>query len=76
MLTDAGALALSFAVIRFVQRSGGEALTYGRRRAAVPAARAVEIDQHLEEVDLREIAGPIRQRDKHLAPLPLPLCDE
>ena len=40
MLTDAGALALSFAIIRFVQRSGGEALTYGRRRAAVPIGQA------------------------------------
>ena len=35
MLTDAGALALSLVVIRYVQRPGGETLTYGRRRAEV-----------------------------------------
>jgi cobalt-zinc-cadmium efflux system protein len=40
MLTDAGALALSLAVIRFVQRSGGETLTYGRRRAEVLSGQA------------------------------------
>jgi hypothetical protein len=33
----------------------------------------VEIDEHLEEVHLGELARPIRQRDKHLAPLPSPL---
>ena len=33
MLTDAGALALSLVVLRYVRRPGGEALTYGRRRA-------------------------------------------
>ena len=32
MLTDAGAIALSLLVMRFVQRPGGETLTYGRRR--------------------------------------------
>ena len=36
---------------------------------------AVEIDQHLEEVDLGEIARPIRQRHEHLAALALPLGD-
>lgn len=40
MLTDAGALALSLVVIRFVQRSGGETLTYGRRRAEVLSGQA------------------------------------
>src|SRR5262245_28826572 len=40
MLTDAGALALSLLVIRYVQRSGGEALTYGRRRAEVLSGQA------------------------------------
>jgi len=40
MLTDAGALALSLIVIRFVQRPGGEALTYGRRRAEVLSGQA------------------------------------
>jgi cobalt-zinc-cadmium efflux system protein len=40
MLTDAGALALSLAVIRFVQRPGGESLTYGRRRAEVLSGQA------------------------------------
>src|SRR5689334_24549462 len=40
MLTDAGALALSIVVIRFVQRPGGEALTYGRRRAEVLSGQA------------------------------------
>ena len=40
MLTDAAALALSLAVIRFVQRPGGEALTYGRRRAEVLSGQA------------------------------------
>jgi len=32
-----------------------------------------DVDQHLEEVDLREIAGPVRQRDEDLAPLSAPL---
>src|SRR6187455_454397 len=40
MLTDAGAIALSLLVIRFVQRPGGEALTYGRRRAEVLSGQA------------------------------------
>jgi Sulfatase-modifying factor enzyme 1 len=37
------------------------------------AARAVQIDQHLEEIDFGEIAGAVRQRHKDLPPLPLPL---
>lgn len=40
MLTDAGAIALSLLVIRFVQRPGGEVLTYGRRRAEVLSGQA------------------------------------
>ena len=40
MLTDAGALALSLVVIRFVQKPGGDALTYGRRRAEVLSGQA------------------------------------
>jgi len=40
MLTDAAALALSLAVIRFVQTPGGEGLTYGRRRAEVLSGQA------------------------------------
>lgn len=40
MLTDAGALALSILVIRYVQRPGSEALTYGRRRAEVLSGQA------------------------------------
>src|SRR5690349_6875956 len=40
MLTDAGALALSLVVIRFVQGSSGETLTYGRRRAEVLSGQA------------------------------------
>jgi cobalt-zinc-cadmium efflux system protein len=40
MLTDAGALALSLVVIRYVQQPGGEALTYGRRRAEVLSGQA------------------------------------
>jgi len=40
MLTDAGALALSLLVIRYVQRPGGEGLTYGRRRAEVLSGQA------------------------------------
>ncbi len=40
MLTDAAALALSLVVIRYVQRPGGEALTYGRRRAEVLSGQA------------------------------------
>jgi len=40
MLTDAGALALSLLVIRFVQGSSGETLTYGRRRAEVLSGQA------------------------------------
>ena len=40
MLTDAGALALSLAVIHYVRRPGGEDLTYGRRRAEVLSGQA------------------------------------
>ena len=40
MLTDAGALAMSIVVIRYVQRPGGERLTYGRRRAEVLSGQA------------------------------------
>jgi cobalt-zinc-cadmium efflux system protein len=40
MLTDAGALALSLVVLRYVQRPGGESLTYGRRRAEVLSGQA------------------------------------
>jgi cobalt-zinc-cadmium efflux system protein len=40
MLTDAGALALSLLVIGYVQRPGGETLTYGRRRAEVLSGQA------------------------------------
>src|SRR5262249_45106634 len=40
MLTDAGALALSLVVIRYVQRPGTESLTYGRRRAEVLSGQA------------------------------------
>jgi len=40
MLTDAGALALSLVILRYVQRPGGEALTYGRRRAEVLSGQA------------------------------------
>jgi len=40
MLTDAGALALSLVVIKYVQRPGGETLTYGRRRAEVLSGQA------------------------------------
>lgn len=40
MLTDAGAIALSLLVIRFVQRPGGDVLTYGRRRAEVLSGQA------------------------------------
>ena len=40
MLTDAGALALSLVILRYVQRPGGEGLTYGRRRAEVLSGQA------------------------------------
>ena len=40
MLTDAGALALSLVILRYVQRPGGGALTYGRRRAEVLSGQA------------------------------------
>ena len=40
MLTDAGALALSLLILRYVQRPGSEALTYGRRRAEVLSGQA------------------------------------
>jgi len=39
------------------------------------AAGAIHVDQHLEEVNLGEIAGPIRQRHEDLATRPLPLRD-
>ena len=37
------------------------------------AARPVEIYEDLEEIDLGQVARPIRQRHEDLAPLPLPL---
>ncbi len=40
MLTDAGALALSLMILRYVQRPGHEAMTYGRRRAEVLSGQA------------------------------------
>jgi cobalt-zinc-cadmium efflux system protein len=40
MLTDAGALVLSLAVIRLVRRPAGERLTYGMRRAEVLSGQA------------------------------------
>src|SRR6187397_2064525 len=40
MLTDAGALALSLVVLRYVRHPGGDALTYGRRRAEVLSGQA------------------------------------
>src|SRR5215469_10140949 len=40
MLTDAGALGLSLVVIKYVQRPGSEALTYGRQRAEVLSGQA------------------------------------
>lgn len=40
MLTDAGALALSLVVIRYVSQPGGEFLTYGRKRAEVLSGQA------------------------------------
>jgi len=40
MLTDAGALALSLVVLRYVQGSSAEVLTYGRRRAEVLSGQA------------------------------------
>jgi cobalt-zinc-cadmium efflux system protein len=40
MLTDAGALALSLVVLRYVRRPGGDALTYGKRRAEVLSGQA------------------------------------
>jgi cobalt-zinc-cadmium efflux system protein len=40
MLTDAGALALSIVVLRYVKQPGGESLTYGRRRAEVLSGQA------------------------------------
>ena len=40
MLTDAGALALSLFVLRYVRQPGGESLTYGRRRAEVLSGQA------------------------------------
>lgn len=30
-------------------------------------------EEHLEEVDFRQIAGPVRERHEDLAALPLPL---
>jgi cobalt-zinc-cadmium efflux system protein len=40
MLTDAGALALSLVVIRYVRQPGGDDLTYGRKRAEVLSGQA------------------------------------
>jgi len=40
MLTDAGALALSLVILRYVQSPGGAAMTYGRRRAEVLSGQA------------------------------------
>ncbi len=40
VLTDAGALALSLVILRYVQRPGGAAMTYGRRRAEVLSGQA------------------------------------
>jgi cobalt-zinc-cadmium efflux system protein len=40
MLTDAGALALSLVILRYVQRPGTDALTYGGRRAEVLSGQA------------------------------------
>jgi cobalt-zinc-cadmium efflux system protein len=40
MLTDAGALALSLVVLRYVRQSGSDTLTYGRRRAEVLSGQA------------------------------------
>jgi cobalt-zinc-cadmium efflux system protein len=40
MLTDAGALALSIFVIKYVAKPGGEGFTYGRRRAEVLSGQA------------------------------------
>jgi hypothetical protein len=40
-----------------------------------PPPGAVDVDQHLEEVHLGEIARPIRQRHEDLAALSLPLRD-
>src|SRR4029077_16130839 len=40
MVTDAGALALSLVTLRYVQRPGGKAMTYGRRRAEVLSGQA------------------------------------
>ena len=40
MLTDAGALALSIFVVKYVQRPGTDSLTYGRRRAEVLSGQA------------------------------------
>jgi hypothetical protein len=38
-------------------------------------ARPVDVDQHLEEVNLRQVARPVRQRHEHLAALALPFGD-
>jgi len=38
-------------------------------------ARPIDVDQHLEEVDLGQIAGAVRQRHEHLAALALPFGD-
>jgi cobalt-zinc-cadmium efflux system protein len=40
MLTDAGALALSLFVIRYIRKPGEAAMTYGRRRAEVLSGQA------------------------------------
>lgn len=39
------------------------------------ASSTVHLDEHLEEVHLGELTGPIRQRHEDLASLPLPLRD-
>lgn len=39
------------------------------------APGAVDVDEHLEEIDLGELPWPVRQRHEDLAPLPLPLGD-
>jgi len=41
MLTDAGAIALSLLVIRFVQSPGGETLTFGLKRAEILSAQVL-----------------------------------
>jgi hypothetical protein len=38
-------------------------------------ALARDVDQHLEEVDLRQVSRSVGQRHEHLATLPFPLSD-